>query len=537
MIRRLAATVGLKSSNGVRNAPPAVIWVPALFVGAVLLLPLIYLVVRSFDSGGDLVNLLFRERVGAILGRTILLVTTVTCASIVLALPLAWLTTRSDLPFRRAWVVLSALPLVIPSYVAGFIVIAALGPRGMLYKALDGPLGIDSLPDIHGFAGALLTLTFLSFPYVVLTVRAAMLRIDPAMEESSRGLGHGGWKTFFFVTLPLLRPGIAAGGLLVALYTLSDFGAVSLLHYETFTWAIFVQYDSALDRTLGAGLSLVLVVLALWVIALELVSRGRARFYSSSSSAIRPPTIVPLGRLKWPAVGFCSSITAVSLVAPMSVLGYWVARGISAGEPFNLVWEAIGNSIYVAALAATSAVVAALPIAALTVRYPGLLSGLLERLSYIGFALPGIAIALALVFFGARYAPPLYQTTGLLLIAYLVLYLSPALGAVQTSLLQISPRLEEAARGLGNSPIRAFSSVTLPVAKPGLLAAWALVFLLVMKELPATLILSPIGFTTLATSIWSAASEAFFARAALPALLLIAASAVPLTFLMLRERR
>ena len=537
MIRRLAATVGLKSSNGVRNAPPAVIWVPALFVGAVLLLPLIYLVVRSFDSGGDLVNLLFRERVGAILGRTILLVTTVTCASIVLALPLAWLTTRSDLPFRRAWVVLSALPLVIPSYVAGFIVIAALGPRGMLYKALDGPLGIDSLPDIHGFAGALLTLTFLSFPYVVLTVRAAMLRIDPAMEESSRGLGHGGWKTFFFVTLPLLRPGIAAGGLLVALYTLSDFGAVSLLHYETFTWAIFVQYDSALDRTLGAGLSLVLVVLALWVIALELVSRGRARFYSSSSSAIRPPTIVPLGRLKWPAVGFCASITAVSLVAPMSVLGYWVARGISAGEPFNLVWEAIGNSIYVAAFAATSAVVAALPIAALTVRYPGLLSGLLERLSYIGFALPGIAIALALVFFGARYAPPLYQTTGLLLIAYLVLYLSPALGAVQTSLLQISPRLEEAARGLGNSPIRAFSSVTLPVARPGLLAAWALVFLLVMKELPATLILSPIGFTTLATSIWSAASEAFFARAALPALLLIAASAVPLTFLILRERR
>ena len=112
MIRRLAATVGLKSSNGVRNAPPAVIWVPALFVGAVLLLPLIYLMVRSFDSGGDLVNLLFRERVGAILGRTILLVTTVTFASIVLALPLAWLTTRSDLPFRRAWVVLSALSLI-----------------------------------------------------------------------------------------------------------------------------------------------------------------------------------------------------------------------------------------------------------------------------------------------------------------------------------------------------------------------------------------------------------------------------------------
>ena len=534
---RSAATVGLKSLTGGLNAPPAVIWVPAIFVGAILLLPLIYLVVRSLDSGGDLFDLLLRERVGLILGRTILLVGTVTLSSIAIALPLAWLTTRTNLPFRRVWVVLSALPLVIPSYVAGFIVIAALGPRGMLYKALDGPLDIDSLPDIHGFPGAFLTLTFLSFPYVVLTVRAAMLRIDPAMEESSRGLGHGGWRTFFFVTLPLLRPGIAAGGLLVALYTLSDFGAVSLLHYETFTWAIFVQYDSALDRTLGAGLSLVLVVFAFAVIGLEFVGRGRARFYSSSSSAIRPPTVVALGLWKWPAVAFCTSIISVSLVAPMSVLGYWVARGISAGEPFNLVWESIGNSIYIAALADTVEVIAATPVAEITDRYPGLLNGFLEKLSYIGFALPGIAIALALVFFGARYALPLYQTTGLLLLAYVVLFVSPALGTLRTSMLQVSPRLEEAARGLGKSPIRAFSSVTLPIVRPGLLAGWALVFLLVMKELPATLILSPIGFTTLATSIWSAASEAFFARAALPALLLIAASALPLTFLMLRERR
>jgi iron(III) transport system permease protein len=175
-----------------------------LLVGAVLLLPLVYLVVRAFDGGGDIWDLLFRQRVAEILGRTVLLVVTVTAASIILALPLAWLTTRTDLPFRRAWVVLTALPLVIPSYVAGFIVVAALGPRGMLQGALDGPFGIDRLPDIYGFAGALLTLTFLSFPYVVLTVRAAMLRIDPAMEESSRGLGRGNWATFFLVTLPLL---------------------------------------------------------------------------------------------------------------------------------------------------------------------------------------------------------------------------------------------------------------------------------------------------------------------------------------------
>ncbi len=535
-LRSLTAA-GLRSIAGGRNAPPAVIWAPALVVGAALLLPLVYLIVRTFDGGGEVWDLLFRQRVAAILGRTILLVITVTGASVALALPLAWLTTRTDLPFRRAWVVLSVLPLVIPSYVAGFIVIAALGPRGMLQRALDGPFGIDRLPDIHGFAGAMLTLTFLSFPYVVLTVRAALVRLDPSMEESSRGLGRGGWATFFLVTLPLLRPGIAAGGLLVALYTLSDFGAVSLLRYETFTWAIFVQYESALDRTLGAGLSLSLVVLTMAIVGLELFSRGRARYFSSSSSASRPPSTVRLGRWRWPALAFCSTVVAVSLAAPMSILGYWVARGISAGESFNQVWEAAGNSVYIAALAAVAAVVAALPVAVLSVRYPGFLSRLLERLSYVGFALPGIAIALALVFFGARYAPLLYQTTGLLLLAYVVLFISPAMGAVRTSLLQISPRIEEAARGLGNSPLRAFSSVTLPIARPGILAGWSLVFLLVMKELPATLILSPIGFNTLATSIWSAASEAFFARAALPALLLIAASAIPLTFLMLRERR
>ena len=530
-------TASLKALSGTRNIPPLVILAPALLVGSALILPLVYLSIRTFATGeSDVLDVLFRQRIADIIGRTIVLVISVTIASTILAVPIAWLTTRTDIPFRRAWVVLSVLPLVIPTYVAGFVVVAALGPKGMLQKALEGTFGIDRLPDIHGFPGAFLTLTFLSFPYIVLTVRGAMLRIDPAMEESSRSLGRGKWSTFACVTLPLLRPGITAGGLLVALYTLSDFGAVSLLRYETFTWAIFIQYESALDRTLGAGLSLVLVVFALMVVGLEFVSRGRARYHSSTSSVSRPLEVVRLGQWRWIALLFCFSVVMASLAMPMSILGYWVVRGVSAGESLNFAWAPIGNSFYISALAATIVLVASLPVATLSVRYPSPLSGLLERVGYISFALPGIAVALALVFFGARYASALYQTTSLLLLAYLILYISPALGSVRSSLLQISPRIEEAARGLGNSPIRTFSSVTLPIARPGLLAGWALVFLLVMKELPATLILSPVGFDTLATSIWSAASEAFFARAAAPALLLIAVSAVPLSFLMLRER-
>ena len=240
---------------------------------------------------------------------------------------------------------------------------------------------------------------------------------------------------------------------------------------------------------------------------------------------------------RWPSLAFCGAVVSVSLLVPMSILVYWLYRGVAADEPFLILWGAARNSLYVSALAAGVAALAALPIALLSVRYPGLFSSLLERVSYVGFALPGIAVALGLVFFGINYAPPLYQTTGMLIFAYVILFLSPAVGATRTSLLQVSPRMEEAARGLGRSPIRVFSSVTVPLVAPGIISGAALVFLLTMKELPATLILSPIGFNTLATSIWSAASEAFFARAAAPALLLILVSSVPLTYLMMRERR
>jgi iron(III) transport system permease protein len=496
-----------------------------------------YLIIRTLGAGPEAVDLLFRMRVLEILLRTLLLIITVTGACIVLAVPLAWLTVRTDLPFRRVWGVVTLLPLVIPSYVAGFIAVVALGPRGMLQGLLEGPFGVERLPDIYGFPGAALVLTLLSYPYVLLTVRAALWRIDPALEEASRSLGYSSRATFFRVVLPLMRPAIATGGLLVALYTLSDFGAVSLLKYETFTWAIFVQYQSALDRTLGAVLSLALMAVALGLVSIEALARTRSRYYRSDQGTERPSSLVRLGRGRWPALVFCSGVALLSLALPMSVLGFWVVRGVLSGEPLLLLWDAAKNSLYVSALAAGVTVVSALPIAILTVRFPGLLSGLLERVAYIGFALPGIAVALGLVFFGANYALPLYQTLGMLALAYLVLFLPTAVGAVRTSLLQVSPSMEHAARSLGRSPLQVLASVTLPLVRPGILSGAALVFLLTMKELPATLILSPIGFNTLATSIWSAASEAFFARAAAPALLLVLASSLPLAFLTLREQK
>ena len=480
---------------------------------------------------------MFRVRTLEILVRTLFLVAGVTGASILLAVPLAWLTVRTDLPWRRFWRLVTILPLVIPSYVGGFIVIAALGPRGMLQGVLEGPLGLERLPDINGFVGATLTLTLLSFPYVLLPVRAALWRMDPSLEESSRGLGYSSLATFRRVTLSLLRPSIAGGGLLVGLYTLSDFGAVSLLRYETFTAAIFVQYESAFDRTAGAVFSLALGIFALVLVGVEALTRTRSRYYRSDQGASRPPSTITLGVWRWPSVAFCAAVATLSLVLPTSVLGYWLVRGLLAGEPLLLLWTATSNSLLVSAAAGLVTVVAALPVAILTVRYPGAFSNLLERIAYLGFALPGIAIALGLVFFGANYAPFIYQTLGILILAYGILFLPAALGAVRASLLQLSPSVEQSARSLGRTPLGVIMSVTLPLTRPGIMAGAALVFLLTMKELPATLILSPIGFQTLASAIWGAASEAFFAQAAAPALLLILAASLPLTILTIREHR
>ena len=218
-------------------------------------LPLAYLFLRTLGTGAEVWDLLLRVRVLETLGRTIYLALAVTGASIALAVPLAWLTVRTDLPARRIWSVLTVLPLVIPSYVGGLVVISALGPRGMLQEYLAGPLfGVDRLPEIYGLPGATLTLAFLSYPYVLLSVRAALWGLDPALEETSRTLGHTVRGTFFRVVLPQLRPAIASGALLVALYTLSDFGAVSLLRYEAFTYVIYLQYDSGAHRSGGREL-------------------------------------------------------------------------------------------------------------------------------------------------------------------------------------------------------------------------------------------------------------------------------------------
>ena len=521
-------------TRALRRPPPLGLVIAGAAVGLLVALPVAFLLLRSLGAGAEALEVLTRWRVAGVLARTVALVGIVAAGSVAIAVPVAFLTLRTDMPLRRVMSVATVLPLVVPSYVAAYVAVAALGPRGMLQGALE-PLGVDRLPEIYGLWGAALVMTVISYPYVLLTVRAGMMRMDPALEEASRALGRSLPRTLWSVTVPLLRPAIAAGAVLVALYTLSEFGAVAILRYETFTWAIYTQYEAAFNLQAASSLALVLGVLALAVVWGEALTRSRGRYYRMGSGAVRAPATLALGHWRWPALALTALPVLAGLVGPVGVLAYWLVRGMSRGERLDAVLTPTLNSLWLAGVAAVVAVLAAAPIAMLAVRHAGRLATVLERMSYLGFALPGIIVALALVSVGANLLPALYQTPVLLVAGYVILYVPVAAGALRSSLLQLNPHIEEASQSLGLSTWRSLVRVTLPLVLPGVLAGSALVLLLTMKELPATLLLRPAGYETLASSVWSAVSEAFYARAAAPALLLIVVTGPPTAYLILRD--
>ncbi|ONI85130.1 iron ABC transporter permease [Saccharothrix sp. ALI-22-I] len=474
-----------------------------MVVAGVALTPLAYLAVRSFDRGvGEVGRVLWRARTLDLAVRSLALAGAVTVACVVIGVLGAWLVVRSDLVGRRVAGVLLVLPLAVPSYVAGFTWVAML-------------------PELTGFAGAFLVLTLVSFPYVLLPVAAALRTADPAVEEVARSLGRTSAQTFFSVTLRQIRPAATAGGLLVALYALSDFGAVSLMRYEAFTLGIYTSYRATFDRTPAAILGCVLVVLA---IALT-VGERRARGAAAATRGPRRAVTVPLGRARVPALLGTAALVVLSLGVPVFSLGWWLAAGRSTvGD--DLLTTTL-NTVSVSALGAALTIVLALPVGVLTARHRGALVRGVELAGFAGHALPGITIGLALVFFGIRFAPGLYQTTPMLAFAYAVLFLPLAVGAVRTAVAHAPPVLEDVSRSLGKSRTVTRLRVTVPLAAPGILAGAALVFLTCAKELPATLLLRPTGVDTLATELWMKTEIAAYAAAAPYAAVLLVVAAIP----------
>ena len=510
-----------------RRAPLGLLALGAL-IGAAAVLPAAYLVVVIAGDFSAAMETALSSRALATLLRTAALTVAVVLASVAIALPIGWLTVRTDLPGRRLWTVLCTLPLVIPSYVGAYLLVAALGPNGMLQEAL----GVDRLPSIYGFGGAWLVLTLFTYPLVLIPLRATLRRIDPQLEDAARAMGRSPFEVFRTVVLPQLWPVLAAGSLLVALFTISDFGAVSILRFNSFTAEIYLAYQSSFDRVAAAALGAVLVVAMLVLLLASSRVRGARAVHRLGPGTLRPTRPYRLGRWKWPALIFCSLIVLVAFVLPVGVLIYWASKGISAGSTsLNTILALGGNSLLIAVWAAALGAVAALVVAALAVRYPSRTTHLIERLAHGGYALPGILVALGLVFFSTRAVPALYQTIALLVFAITIHYLPLAIGPIASSLVQLSPRIEEAARGMGRGSTEVFRTITIPLARGGMMAGAALVFLHAMKELTVTLILSPIGFKTLATDIWTQTTYGFYEASAIPALVLLAVAAIPVYLL------
>jgi iron(III) transport system permease protein len=496
----------------------------ACAVGALFAAPFGYLAAEVAGRGPSFGGL------AGPLARTLVLAVTVTAAATATGCAQAWLLWRTDLSGRRWLRPLAPLPLVIPSFVGAAALLAAVAPGGLIERALR-PLGVGRLPEVAGFPGAFGVLWVLTVPYVYLPVSARLRELPPSLEETARLLGRRPWGVFATVVAPQVLPAASSGALLVFLYVLSDFGAVALLRYDTLTRAIYAA--RLFDQAASLTASLVLGAAALVVVAGERAMNRRLPHVEAARA--RAPVVYALGRWAGPGWLVAAGPVVAGLVLPTAVLAWWAVRstggeglvGALARRTGDLAVPAWHTGL-VAVVTAAVAVAVVLPVAYAAARHRGRLAGLAGALVLAGFALPGLVLALALVFFsleapgGAR----VYQTLPLLIVAYVLHFGAQALGPARAAFAAAPRRLVEAAALLGARPARRFATVELPLLAPGLLAGAGLVLVSTMKELPATLLLAPIGFDTLATRIWNAAEDGFLAEMAFAACVLVALSLV-----------
>lgn len=501
-------------------------------VGLLFMFPMAYLAWGTLSLGGDFWGTLTSERTLRPLLNSLSIAATTAVACAVLGTLLATLVARTDLPGRRLWRLVLALPLVIPSFVGATALLSAFGPGGLVTFA----------PRIQGFWGAFLVLTVLSYPYVYLPVLARLSTTTASLEEAARLLGGRPWRNLTRVVLPQAKNTIAAGTMLVFLYALSDFGAVSLMRFDTITRAIFSSrlFDRATSLTLG----LVLALVALVVVAIERAATSRRSLAKDIGG--RQMTY-PLGRLALPALSVVGVVVSVALVAPISVFLLWVVRGSATvgvgysglGDGLGFLVSPTANSALAATAAGLVAVIVVLPVAFASVRRRNWATETSTTAVTSVFALPGLVVALAIVFWAIQ-APgalaSLYQSFPLLILGYVLHFGAQAMRASAAAIADVPLRYDDAARTLGVTAGRRFVAIELPLVLPGLVTGGGLVLLSTLKELPATLLLAPIGFQTLATRVWSAAEDGFYAEVGVTSLVLILLSSILTWFLILRPQ-
>lgn len=494
--------------------PPVVVVALGVFAALAALLPIVYLLLRLAEGFEAALAELARPRTLELVWNTLRLAGSVSLTALMLGSLQAWVVVRSDVRAPGVFATLATLPLAIPSYVL------ALG-----YLSI--------FPSLQGFWASWFVMSIATSPYVFLAVSAALIRTSVANEEVARSLGLGRWQTMLRVTWPQVRPAAIASLMLVALYSLSEFGAIALLRFDTFTRAIYNAYRGSFDRSAAASLALVLVLITLLVIWFE--RRYRTQDFSASAAAGRRVK-VRLGSSR-PVIELALALLAVvSVGVPAAALVGWSLEGSSSVDLSDLL-SALGSSLLVAALAGLVIGVFALAIAIWNLRFRSKLSAVVDSSAWVAHALPGIVVALSLVYFGANYLQPLYQTIWLLVFAYLILFLPNALGPIGTPIARVPRSIEHVAQSLGLSKNAALIKVVLPIASPGVVAGVALAALTVLKELPATLLLKPNGVDTLASRLWQATENLSYAQAAPYALLLIIIAGVPALMLNAQARK
>lgn len=498
-------------------------------IGAVFAVPTLSVFVRATTSGATSATW---SRVAGPLWRTVQLGALVSATTAIVGTALAWLTVRSDLPLRRFWRVALVLPLVLPSFVGAGAFIAGLAPGGIVHDAL-GLVGIDAPRRFRGLGASWLVLSAFTFPYVMLPVAARLSAVRPSHEESATLLGASPARVFLTVTLPELRSSILGGALLVFLYSLSEFGAVQLLGFDTLTRVVYATRRD--DQATSFAAAAILLVVAVVVVAAERRLRGRATpDRRASPTSARP---VPLGRFRLPASLLCAAVVSIGLVIPVASLATWTRRGLSDGRlDLGALVEPARNSATVGVLAAVVTVLVVLPIAVATTRRPHPVSTVAAGAVLGGFAVPGLVIALALAVIALNVTGLgwLYQSFALLIAGYVIHFGSQALASGEQAVRAVPQRVREQSRLLEANPLRRALRIDLPMMRPGLLAGGGLVMLATVKELPATLLLAPIGFSTLATDIWSGFGEGFYAATGLASLVLISVSGTLTWLLVLR---
>lgn len=490
----------------------------ALLVSLLSLVPLGFVVWVAFQSGWTTASaLIFRPRVGELLINTALLVVFTVPLCAVLAVALAWLTERSDVPGARAWAWLAVAPLAVPAFVHSYA-------------------WITVAPGLHGLPGGVLVSVLAYFPFLYLPISAALRRLDPGMEDTAASLGLNPWAVFFRVVLPQLRLAVCGGALLIGLHLLAEYGLYVMIRFDTFTTAIVDQFQSSYNGPAANMLSGVLVLCCFALLGLESAGRGSERYARLGSGSARMPQQRRLGRFTLLCLLLPVLTTVLALGVPLVTLLRWLTAGGAGVWRFEEIWPAISQTLALATVGALLTTLAAVPMAWLSIRSPGRLQRFMEGCNYLVGSLPGVVVALALVTITVRVALPIYQTAVTVLLAYALMFLPRALISLRAGIAQAPIELEQAARSLGRSPARAMWSVTLRLAAPGAAAGVALVALGITNELTATLLLAPNGTRTLATAFWAYSSEIDYAAAAPYALIMVLLS-LPITWLLYTQSK